>query len=61
RFYQDSIAMCSYRDKGEEFYKAYLEQTEAFIKAFKASDLNTFSSAITSLNKLKKQCHDKYK
>ena len=61
RFYQDSIAMCTYQGKGEEFYETYLKQVNVFYQAFKASDLKVLSSSITSLSQIKKHCHSKYK
>ena len=60
RFYQDSIDMCNYQDKGEEFYKTYLKQVKIFFQAFKASDLKAIGSSVTSLNQIKKKCHGKY-
>ena len=61
RFYRDSQAMCNYPDKGEEFYDAFLKQAGLFYEAFKKPDLSAMSSAIISLGRMKKECHDKYK
>ncbi|MDR4497218.1 MAG: GAK system XXXCH domain-containing protein [Candidatus Scalindua sp.] len=61
RFYRDSKAMCNYPDKGEEFYKTYLNQAESLNKAFKNSDLQAMNYAVTTLNRLKKECHERYK
>ncbi|GJQ60904.1 MAG: GAK system XXXCH domain-containing protein [Candidatus Scalindua sp. AMX11] len=61
RFYQDSQAMCSYPDKGEEFYETYLKQAESLIESFKKADLEAMSLAITALGKIRKECHNRHK
>ena len=61
KFYSDSQAMCNYPDKGEEFYETFLEQAGIFREAFKKSDLSAMTSAITSLGRMRKECHDKHK
>lgn len=61
RFYQDSKAMCNYPEKGEEFYEIYLKETESLSEAFRKSDLKAISVAIATLNRIKKECHDRYK
>ena len=61
RFRQDSIRMCSYPGKGEDFYKAYLKQVEVLYQYFKGSDLKAMNLAINALNRIKKECHSKHK
>ena len=61
RFYRDSKAMGNYPVKGEEFYETYLNQAESLNKAFQNSDLQAMNHAITALNRIKKECHDRHK
>lgn len=61
RFCRDAQAMCNYPDKGEEFYKTFLEQSNQLYTAYKKSDLEAISAAIILLGNQRKQCHDKYK
>ena len=51
RFYQDSKTMCTYPNKGEDFYETFLKQAGSFYEAVKASDLEShgFSSRQLSL------------
>ncbi len=61
RFYQDSKTMCSYPNKGEEFYEPFLKQVDLFYDVFKTSDLEAMSAALTALGQIRNDCHDKYK
>lgn len=61
QFCQDSKAMCTYPDKGEEFYETFLKQAESLYEAFKSSDLKGMSSAIESLVQSRNDCHEKHK
>lgn len=61
RFYQDSKAMCTYPNKGEEFYEAFLKQASSLYEAVKASDLKTMNSAVESLAQSRSDCHEKHK
>ncbi len=61
RFCQDSKAMCSYPNKGEEFYETFLKQAGLLNEAFKASDLSAMGVAVTALGQLRSDCHQKYK
>jgi len=61
RFYRDSLTMCNYTDKGDYYYKTYLKQVEMLYQSFKNSDLKSINSAISSLDRIKKECHSKYK
>ena len=61
RFCRDSKKMCTYKGKGEPFYDAYQKQIDAFYRGFQATDMEAIQSAVDSLNRVKKQCHDKYK
>ena len=61
RFYQDSKAMCTYPNKGEEFYETFLKQASSLLDAFKVSDLNAMSSAVESLAQSRSGCHEKHK
>lgn len=61
RFYQDSKTMCTYPNKGEEFYEAYLLQTKFLYEGFKTSNLKEMNSAIESLSQIKDDCHGRHK
>jgi len=61
QFYQDSKTMCTYSNKGEDFYETFLKQAGFFYEAFKASDLKTMSAAIESLIQIRTNCHDNHK
>ncbi|MCP4264515.1 MAG: GAK system XXXCH domain-containing protein [Candidatus Brocadiaceae bacterium] len=61
RFYRDSKTMCSYSDKGEEFYDTFARQSGFFYEAFESSDLEAMSAAVTALGQTRNDCHDKYK
>lgn len=61
RFYRDSKTMCTYPNKGEEFYEIFLKQASSLFDAFKASDLNAMNSAVESLVQSRKDCHEKHK
>ncbi|GAX59972.1 leucyl aminopeptidase [Candidatus Scalindua japonica] len=61
RFYQDSKKMCSYPDKGEEFYETFLKQASYFYEAYKSSDSKAMISAIESLAQIRSDCHKKHK
>jgi XXXCH domain-containing protein len=60
-FVADSLLMCSYPGKGDEFYPAYTAQAEAFGAAVKAGDLVAAQTAVAGLDALKRDCHDRYK
>ncbi len=61
QFYQDSKTMCTYPNKGEEFYETFLKQSGFFYEAFKTSDLRAMSEAVTALGQIRSDCHDKHK
>ncbi len=61
QFYQDSKTMCTYQNKGEEFYEAFLKQADSLYEAFKTSDLNAMNSVVESLVQSRKDCHEKNK
>lgn len=61
RFYQDSKTMCTYPNKGEEFYESYMIQVEFLNEAFKISDLKAMNTAIECLGRIRNDCHDKHK
>ena len=61
RFYRDSKTMCTYPNKGEEFYETFLKQSGLFYEAFKASDLSAMSEAVAALGQIRSDCHDKHK
>ncbi len=61
RFYWDSKIMCSYPNKGEEFYETFLRQAGLLNEAFKASDLSAMGAAVTALGQIRSDCHEKYK
>ncbi len=61
RFCQDSKTMCSYPNKGEEFYETFLKQTDLLNEALKASDLSAMGAVVTALGQTRSDCHEKYK
>jgi XXXCH domain-containing protein len=61
RFYQDSKTMCTYPNKGEEFYEAFLKQADSLYEAFNTSDLKAMNLAVESLVQSRKDCHEKHK
>ncbi len=61
QFYQDAKTMCTYPNKGEEFYETFLKQAGLLYEACKASDLNAMNSAVESLAQSRKDCHEKHK
>jgi XXXCH domain-containing protein len=61
QFYRDSKTMCTYPNKGEDFYETFLKQAGSFYEAFKASDLRAMGAAVTALGKIRTDCHDKHK
>ncbi|MCR4289466.1 MAG: GAK system XXXCH domain-containing protein [Candidatus Scalindua sp.] len=61
RFYHDSKTMCTYPNKGEEFYEAFLKQTDSLYEAFNTSDLKAMSSSVESLARSRSDCHEKHK
>ncbi len=61
RFYRDSKTMCTYPNKGEDFYEAFLEQTGLLYEAFKTSDLTAMGATVTALGQIRTDCHDKHK
>ncbi|MHC4307714.1 MAG: GAK system XXXCH domain-containing protein [Planctomycetota bacterium] len=60
-FYRDLKTMCTYPNKGEEFYEAFLKQADSLYEAFKTSDLNAMNAAVESLVQSRKDCHEKHK
>jgi XXXCH domain-containing protein len=61
RFCRDTKTMCTYPNKGEEFYETFLKQSGLFYEAFKTSDLSAMSEAVTALGQIRSDCHDKHK
>ncbi len=61
RFYRDSKAMCTYTNKGEEFYETFLKQVGLIYDAYKTSDLKAIDTAVAALGQIRNDCHDKYK
>jgi len=59
-FIADSRLMVSYPGKGDEFYAAYLEKTEAFQAALDAADIEAMKSLYQDLVQLKRDCHSRY-
>lgn len=59
-FIADSRLMVSYPGKGDEFYAAYLEKTEAFQAALEASDLEAMKALYQELAQLKRDCHSRH-
>ncbi|MFP4033752.1 MAG: GAK system XXXCH domain-containing protein [Desulfococcaceae bacterium] len=60
-FLADSKLMIAYPDYGDEFYGEYDTLCVGFREAFERGDLSACKSAVQELNRLKKECHDRYK
>jgi XXXCH domain-containing protein len=60
-FIQDSKLMMNFPDKGAEFYDEYDKALMTFANAFEAKDMAACKAAGIALNKLKKDCHSRYK
>ncbi|MGR3292755.1 MAG: GAK system XXXCH domain-containing protein [Candidatus Scalindua sp.] len=61
QFYRDSKTMCTYPNKGEDFYETFLKQAGLLYEAFKTSDLKAMGTAVTALGQIRSDCHDKHK
>jgi XXXCH domain-containing protein len=61
QFYRDSKTMCTYPNKGEDFYEAFLKQAGLLYEAVKTSDLTAMGAAVTALGQIRTDCHDKHK
>ena len=61
QFYRDSKTMCTYPNKGEDFYEAFLKQAGLLYEAFKTSDLTAMGAAVTALGQIRSDCHEKHK
>jgi len=59
-FIADSKLMVTYAGKGEEFYAAYLEKTEAFEAALAAGNLEAVTALYQDLARLKHDCHGRH-
>jgi XXXCH domain-containing protein len=59
-FIADSRLMVSYPGKGDEFYAAYLEKTNALEAALSAQDLEAAKALYHELAQLKRDCHSRY-
>lgn len=59
-FIADSRLMVSYPGKGDEFYAAYLDKTNAFEAALAAQDLEAAKALYLELAQLKRDCHSRH-
>ena len=59
-FLEDSVLMCTYPGKGDEFYPVYLEACEAFKQAYEAQDMDALNKTVDELSFQKGHCHSKY-
>jgi len=60
-FLADSKLMIAYPDYGDEFYDEYDTLCVGFREAFERGDLAACKTAAQELNRIKKECHDRYK
>ncbi len=60
-FLADSALMVSCKGYGDEYYEAYNVACERFGRAFQAGDLSACWDAADELERLKSDCHDRYK
>ncbi|MFO7718778.1 MAG: GAK system XXXCH domain-containing protein [Thermodesulfobacteriota bacterium] len=61
RFIQDSRVMCTYPGKGDPYYEEYLAAVERFAQAVSAMDTSALATTVNELERLKKECHERYK
>lgn len=60
-FLQDSLWMIAYPGYGDEYYNAYEAACRDFRNAFESKDMDACRTTCGELNRLKKECHDRYK
>ena len=60
-FIDDSYKMISYPGYGDEHYEEYGNVTDAFKKAFEGKNVNEVKTWVNELERLKKECHSRYK
>lgn len=60
-FLQDSKLMLSFPEKGGEYYDDYDVACTSFAGAFESGNLDACKSAINALDRLRKECHSRYK
>lgn len=60
-FLADSKLMIAYPGYGDEFYDEYDTLCLGFREAFERGDLAACKTAAQELNRIKKDCHDRYK
>jgi XXXCH domain-containing protein len=60
-FLADSKLMIAYPGYGDEFYDEYDTLCLGFREAFERGDLAACKTAVQELNRIKKECHDRYK
>ncbi len=61
RFIRDSRIMCTYPGMGDPYYPEYLSVVDQFAQALAQEDVAAVSTAVTELERLKRECHDRYK
>lgn len=59
-FIADSKLMVTYAGKGDEFYAAYLEKTEAFEAALASGNMEALTALYQDLARLKRECHSRH-
>lgn len=60
-FVEDSRLMISYPGKGDEFYAAYAQELEVFVAALDAGDAAALAQSAEALQRIKEDCHARYK
>ena len=61
RFVEDSAAMITYTDKGEEYYDNYRENIDRMSAAFEKRNAAEFIAVLDDISKVRKAAHQKYK
>lgn len=60
-FVADSEAMIAFPGKGDEYYAPYREALKIFQEAVRRKDAAAFAEAVAGLERVKAQCHARYK
>ncbi len=61
KFYADAKAMYHFPEAAGMDFTPFLDQLESFYQSFKLSDRPAVETGLSSLNRLKKECHRNYK
>ena len=60
-FCSDARLMTTYPGKGDEYYAAFREQVESLAEAAEQGDRDMLLEAVTTLRRIEKACHNRFK